>query len=229
MITCTLELRFIVATQTPPNSIPRYINTCTHTCMQTCTHLHMHACFYTHRQIAQYVHMYDLSKQTFRLVVLASAKKSSASLVVWNSPLYKRYAHIMTPVRPCSEQEGEIQKGRQRRSGEKTKDKSCAQWHVVLCCYKFSMPAFSRSWGYLWDALHTHLSWYAVNNSHILWVLWEPLLHIHTKRLDQLKGRSIEFVKGKQSNCVWEKYTLWHLMELSETWQGYHWFMLYTA
>ena len=77
-------------------------------------------------------------------MVLVSSKKSSASVTVRNSPLYKRYAHIMTPVRPCSEQEGKIQKGGQRRSGEKTKDLSCTQWHEVLCCYKFSMPAFSR-------------------------------------------------------------------------------------
>ena len=163
-------------------------------------------------------------------MVLVSSKKSSASVAVRNSPLYKRYAHIMTPVRPCSEQEGKIQKGGQRRSGEKTKDLSCTQWHEVLCCYKFSIPAFSRLKlpAIEIDALHTHLSWFAVNNSHVLWVSCEPLLHIHTKRLDQLKGRSIEFLKGEHSNCVWEKYRLWHLMELSETWQRYHWLMLYT-
>ena len=158
-------------------------------------------------------------------MVLASPKKASASSVVWNSPLYKRYAHIMTPVRPCSEQEGKIQKGGQRRSGEKTKDLSCTQWHEVLCCYKFSMPAFSRLKMHCTltfpDLQWTTATFFGLRANHS---------SISTQKgLISSKGGALNSSKGNRAT-VWRKSTHYeNLMEVSKTWQGYHWFMLYTA
>ena len=103
------------------------------------------------------------STQTFWFIVRASAKNCSDSSAVWNLPLYNKYVHIMTPVRPCREEEWEIQEGKvgevEQREGRKKavkEDKGHKLYWIIwgpvfavnLLCYYLA--------DYMWDVYTAH-------------------------------------------------------------------------